>query len=135
LPEEKLNVMSPVRINEDNIFTVLTAGNWVLLTLLTLTSLYFSLRFAGSVFVGGILAIANFYWLLSVLKRVLNLPIDKAGRFAQVRYVLRLSVLALILWIMIRFVGIDVMGLLLGLSIIVINIITLALYTVARKGG
>ena len=127
--------MSPVRINEDNIFTVLTAGNWILLALLSLTGLFFSPRFAGSVFVGGLLAIMNFYWLLSVLKRVLHLPADKSARFVQVRYVLRLSILALILWAMIRFVGIDLIGLLLGLSIIVINIIALALYKVARKGG
>lgn len=127
--------MSRVRIHEGNIFTVLTAASWLLLVVLSLTGLAFSPRFAGSVLAGGLLAMMNFYWLLSVLKRVLQLPVEKAGRFALVRFVLRLSVLSLILWLLIRFVGIDAMGLLLGLSIIVINIIALALYKVARKGG
>lgn len=127
--------MTPARIHEDNIFTVLTAANWLLLALLSLCGLLVSPRFAGSVLVGGLLAIVNFFWLLSVLKRVLNLPPEHAGRFAAVRYVLRLAVLGLILWSMIRFIGIDILGLLLGLSVIVINIIALALYKVARKGG
>ena len=127
--------MKTVRITDDNIFTVLTAGSWLLLTLLTIGGLIFgSPRFAAGVLAGGLLAIANFYWLLSILKRVLLLPAGKAGRFAQVRYVVRLALMALAIWLLIVRVGIDVIGLLVGLSVLVINIITLSIYRLTLKG-
>jgi hypothetical protein len=63
------------------------------------------------------------------------LPARQASRFAQVRYILRLAVLGIIIWLLIRFASIDIIGLLIGLSITVLNIIALALYRVARKGG
>ena len=127
--------MITVRITDDNIFTVLTAGSWLLLTLLTIVGLIFgSPRFAAGVLAGGLLAIANFYWLLSILKRVLLLPAGKAGRFAQVRYVVRLALMALVIWLLIVRVGIDVIGLLVGLSVLVINIITLSIYRLTLKG-
>lgn len=128
--------MTRVKITEDNIFTWLSAGNWALLAAMTLVGLlFFSPGIAGSILSGGLLAIVNFYWLLSILKRVLQMPSDKANRFAQVRYVLRLAILAIVLWALIRFAGINIIALLLGLSITVVNIIALALYKVAHKGG
>jgi hypothetical protein len=127
--------MKTVRITDDNIFTVLTAGSWVLLTILTIGGLIFSSpRFAAGVLAGGLLAIANFYWLLSILKRVLLLPVGKASQFAQVRYVVRLALMALAIWLLIVRVGIDVIGLLVGLSVLVINIIALSIYRLTLKG-
>lgn len=128
--------MTLVKINEDNIFTVIVIGSWLLLALLTLGGAVFvSLKFAASVLAGGILAIANFYWLLSILKRVLLLPAGKAGRFAQIRYIMRLAVMALVIWALITYVGVHVVGLLIGLSVLVINIIALAFYKMTLKGG
>jgi hypothetical protein len=127
--------MRPVKINDDNIFTVISIGSWVLLALLTAGGLVFgSGKFAAGILAGGLLAIANFYWLMSILKRVLLLPAGKAGRFAQLRYVLRLAVMALIIWVLIVRVGIDVIGLVVGLSVLVINIIALSVYRLTLKG-
>ncbi len=127
--------MRPVKINDDNIFTVLTIGSWVLLGILTGGGLILaSPRFAAGVLAGGLLAILNFYWLLSILKRVLLLPAEKAGRFAQIRYVLRLALLAIVIWLLIVRVGIDAIGLLVGLSVLVINIIALSIYRLSVKG-
>lgn len=124
------------RIHDENIFAYLAAANWVLLVLFSLAALLIgSIPFAASIVAGGLLAIINFYWLLSVLKRVLRLPAHQASRFAQVRYILRLAILGIIIWLLIRFASIDIIGLLIGLSITVLNIIALALYRVARKGG
>jgi hypothetical protein len=68
------------------------------------------------------------------LKRVLLLPAGKASRFAQVRYVVRLALMALVIWLLIVRVGIDVIGLLIGLSVLVINIIALSIYRLTLKG-
>jgi hypothetical protein len=127
--------MKTVRINDDNIFTVLAVGSWALLALLTIGALIMgSPRFAAGVLTGGLLAIANFFWMLSILKRVLLVPSGRAGRFVQVRYVLRLGVLALVIWFLIVRVGIDAIGLLVGLSVLVINIIVLSIYRLTLKG-
>lgn len=127
--------MTRVRITEDNILSVLQVSNWVLLSLMVVAGLFLgSVPLAGSILAGGLLAILNYHWLLSVLIRVLQLPVKEAGRFAQVRFVLRMTILAFILWSLITHVGISITGLLLGLSITVINIIILAFYKVVCRG-
>jgi len=73
--------MTTVKINENNIFTVLTAGSLALLALLAVVGFLFgSVRFALSVLAGGVLAIANFYWLRSILVRAFRLTPEQAPR-------------------------------------------------------
>jgi hypothetical protein len=128
--------MKTVRINDENIVTVLNAGSWILLALMAGAGLLLvSRKFALGVLTGGVLAIANFHWLHSIIKRALLLPIEKASGFARIRYVLRLAVIALIIWTMIVRVGIDLIGLLVGLSVLVINIFALTFFRLISKGG
>jgi ATP synthase I chain len=127
--------MRAVKINENNIFTVLTTGSWLLLALLTCVGLIFGSRqFAAGVLAGGVLAVANFYWLLGIMKRVLTLPAARAGRFAQLRFVVRLALMGVVIWALIVHVGVDPIGLIVGLSVLVMNIIALALYKLISKG-
>jgi len=57
------------RIHDENIFAYLAAANWVLLAVLSVAGILFgSITFAGGIVAGGLLAILNFYWLLSVLR-------------------------------------------------------------------
>ena len=128
--------MSPVRINDDNIVTALNAGSWVILILMAIAGWFLiSARFATGVLAGGMLAIANFYWLGSILKRALALSAGKAGKFAQARYILRLALIAVIAWLLITRMGIDLIGLLVGMSVLVINIFVLTIYRLTCKGG
>jgi hypothetical protein len=107
-----------------------------LLFVLTLAGLIFgSVRFAAGVAAGGILSILNFYWLRTTLQRVLLHQPGHSDRYVQVRYLLRLTLLGAALYGLIV-VGTNVFGLLLGLSVLVINIIALAFYyTMTPKGG
>jgi len=128
--------MRTVRINDENILTVLNAGCWILLALLAVAGwLLFSRHFAAGVIAGGVLAIANFNWLHSIIKRALLLSANRSGSFARIRYVLRLAIVAIIIWIMIIRFGIDLIGLLVGLSVLVINIFALTIYRLISKGG
>jgi hypothetical protein len=128
--------MRTVRINDENIVTVLNAGSWILLVFLAIAGwLLVSRHFAAGVIAGGVLAIANFNWLHSIIKRALLLSANRAGSFARIRYVLRLAIIAIIIWIMIIRVGIDLIGLLFGLSVLVINIFALTIYRLISKGG
>ncbi len=127
--------MTTARIHENNIFTVLTIGSVVLLLLLAGGGLIFgSGRFAGGVMAGGLLAIANFYWLRNILVRAFRLRADQAPRFALVRYVIRLAVLAALVCVLIVYLRVDIFGLLLGLSVLVFNIIALSIYLISTQG-
>ena len=123
-------------MNDENIVTVLKIGSWALLALLTATGWYFFDRhFAASVVAGGLLAIVNFYWLHSILNRAVSLPKGNAQRFAMSRYLLRLTIIGIVVWVlMVRF-SIDLIGLLVGLSVLAINILVLTIYRLISKGG
>jgi hypothetical protein len=128
--------MRTVKINDENIITVLNAGSWILLALLAIVGwLLFSRHFAAGVVAGGVLAIANFYWLHSIMKRTLLLPKGTAQRFAMTRYMLRLVLIGVAVWVMIVRFNIDLIGLLVGLSVLVINIFALTIYRLISKGG
>jgi hypothetical protein len=128
--------MSPVRINENNIVARLLAVCWILVLLLTATSFMLgSVRFAFSVLTGGLLAMANFYWLRSILQRALHLPATTANRFTLVKYVVRLAALALIIYLLIKVAGIHLLGLLLGLSVLVLGIFVVSIWMLILKGG
>jgi|SRR5208337_3807111 hypothetical protein len=128
--------MRTVKINDENIITVLNVGSWILLALLAIAGwLLFSRHFAAGVVAGGVLAIVNFYWLHSILRRTLLLPKGKAQRFAMSRYLLRLVLIGLVTWLMIDRFKIDTLGLLVGLSVLVINIFALTIYRLVSKGG
>ena len=128
--------MGLVKINDDNIVSVLLVGSGAVLLLCAISgALFGSLKFAGSILAGGLLALVNFAWLAGALRKVLQLPTGKAERFAQIRYVMRLAAMGVILYILIVPVGIDIIGLLIGLSVLIVSIVGLALYTLSLKGG
>ena len=126
----------PTRINEDNIFSRLVAGS-LLLTVVSgaLLALIVSFKFGVSLFAGGMLATANFLWLRRGLETALRLQPANASRYATLRYLLRLAVMAFLLYLLIVRLGVDIFGLLLGLSVLVLNIIAFSIYFSTRKGG
>jgi hypothetical protein len=127
--------MTTVKINEDNIVTVLVTGSLALLALLAVAGVLLgSVRFGLSVVAGGALALANFYWLKTVLVRSLRLQADSAPRFALLRYVVRLTALAGAVYLLLVYCRADVFGLLLGLSVLVFSIIALSFYMISAKG-
>jgi hypothetical protein len=69
------------------------------------------------------------------MKRTLLLPKGTAQRFAMTRYMLRLVLIGVAVWVMIVRFNIDLIGLLVGLSVLVINIFALTIYRLISKGG
>ena len=128
--------MGPVKINDDTIISVIVTGSLLFLLIILLIGFFaVSPRFAGGVLAGGCLSLANFFWLSRALKQILHLPAQTAGRYAQLRYILRLAVMALFLYILLVFVHIDIIGLLSGLSILFFSMAALAFYRLTFKGG
>lgn len=124
------------RINEDNIFVWLVGGSLLLSTVVgAATALIVSPRFGGSLFIGGMLATMNFLWMRRGLEAALRLLPANASRFALLRYLLRLAIMAALLYLLIVRVGVDIFGLLIGLSALVVNITAFSIYLSTRKGG
>jgi hypothetical protein len=128
--------MTTVKMNDENIVTVLKIGSWVLLAILAGSGWYlFGRYFAASIVAGGLLAIINFYWLHNILNRALLLPKGKAQRLALSRYFLRLAVIGFTVWLLIVRFRINLIGLIIGLSVLLINIFALTIYRLVSKGG
>ena len=124
------------RIHEDNIFLWVVAGSLGLSVALGLiTALAVSPKFGLSLFAGGILATLNFLRLRRGLEAVLQTRPENATRFATFRFILRLAVMAILLYVLIVHLHADIIGLLLGLSVLVINITAFSIYLSTRKGG
>ncbi|QXE90164.1 ATP synthase subunit I [Geomonas subterranea] len=128
--------MAETRINESNIFSWLVRGSLLLSAVLGAAgALLFSPRFGASLFVGGLLALANFFWIRAGLEAALRLQPRNASRFAIMRYVLRLAIMAAFLYLLIVVLKADIFGLVIGLSVLVLNIIAFSIYLSTRKGG
>ncbi|MDD2733987.1 MAG: ATP synthase subunit I [Desulfuromonadaceae bacterium] len=125
-----------ITINEDNLFAVIIKGSLGLLVILTLAGwALFSLQVGLGAAAGGCIAIVNFFWIRNVLQRILGQLPANATTYAQLRFVARLSVTAVLLYFIITSGWFSLAGLFVGLSVIVINIIVLSLYSALRAGG
>lgn len=123
-------------INEENLFAVIIKGSLGLLAFLTLAGwALFSIQVGLGALVGGCIAIANFFWIRNVMQRILGQPSGKATLYAQMRFIARLSITGLLLYFIITSGWFSLAGLFVGLSVIVINIIALSLYSALRAGG
>ena len=97
--------------------------NWLLLFGLTAAGgLFISPSFAKGLFIGGLIANTSFILLKKDITRVLAGPLNAAkGRFL-IKYYIRLTVLALILFFLVRYTSIHLVGLLVGLTTVVLSI-------------
>jgi hypothetical protein len=97
--------------------------NWLLLLGMAAAGmLIVSPYFAKGLFIGGLIANISFILLKKDITRVLTGPLNAAkGRFL-IRYYIRLTVLALILFFLVRYRSIHLVGLLAGLSTVVLSI-------------
>ena len=97
--------------------------NWLLLLVMTAAAgLFISPYFAKGLFIGGLIANISFVLLKKDITRVLSGPLNAAkGRFL-IKYYVRFTVLALILLFLVKYRSIHLVGLLVGLSTVVISI-------------
>lgn len=82
----------------------LTLAGWTL----------FSAKVGLGALAGGCIAIANFFWIRNVLQRILGQLPAKATMYAQLRFIARLSVTGLLLYLIITSGRFSLIGLLSG---------------------
>jgi len=91
-----------------------------------------SLNVTLGVLFGGLISIANYYWLYLSLRKAFRQISDSTKTTVMVKYYIRFAVTAVVLYFIITQTPADVIGLLVGLSVVVINIIVSAVLEVSK---
>jgi len=118
----------------------LKLANWIALALLVVLGyLWQGQRFALGILAGGLLVVINFHWLHRNLRGLLEVTPELAGSqrgqakaFFAARQVLRFFVTLAVIYIILRQDWINVIGLVLGLSTIVLTLMVIAVIEVIK---
>lgn len=94
----------------------------VCVAVFTAVALLNSLVMAGSVLVGCLLSLLSFVWLKRDISRIFSGPLGVAKLLIFLKYYARLTLLAVVLFIIVRHRFLNVIGLLAGLSTAVCGI-------------
>ena len=120
------------RTEKDPLQKRLELTNWTILGILTLISFFFMPRkFALGMLLGGFISIVNFHWLVRDLRKAFRSLSEKSNSSIMFKYYIRFAVTAIALYFIITGDIVDIIGLLIGLSTVVIAIVitTIVLYS------
>ena len=108
--------------------------NLVILGLMLIASLLaMPWRFTLGILLGGIISIVNLYWLGRDLRVIFSNLSGRAKSAMMIRYYIRMAVTAVVLFVVITELPVDIIGLLAGLSLVVINIAVTAILECQKK--
>jgi hypothetical protein len=108
--------------------------NWILLAALSAPAfLLFTQGFAFGILCGGLISVVNFHWLCRNLFSVFRKDPGRAKRIVLGGYAFRLLVTGVVLLGIIASGRIDIIGLLLGLSIVPLNLILTTIHMIVTK--
>jgi hypothetical protein len=109
-------------------------ANWIVLAILFIPALIFApFKFALGILLGGFISILNFYWMERGLRGIFTNTAGNVKGTVMVKYYIRLALTAVVLYFLIANHTVNVIGLLIGLSIVVINILIILIITLAKK--
>ncbi len=118
---------------EDDLIRKLHLKNWFLLLLFGSFSLVFmSPSFSLGVLAGGLIVNLSFHSHEKILGKLLDPSSHSRGRTLFAKHLLRLLAVGLVIYILISRHYVDALGLLVGLSIVVINLMFIALNEIAK---
>lgn len=92
-----------------------------------------SFPFTLGVLLGGLISIVNYHWLSHDLRKVFQTLTDRSKMRIMIKYYIRFACSAVVLYFIISSSIVDVVGLLVGLSIVLINSILTAVATLTKK--
>jgi len=110
--------------------------SWMILFVMTGAGWFFGEgpQLAGSIMTGGLVANISFWLLKKDLTRLLQGELAAVKARFFIKYYARLAVIAVILFMVIRYRNVNLVGLLAGLSTVFISIATVAVLN-TRKGS
>ncbi len=112
--------------------------SWIVLAVLAVAGwLWFGREFAIGILVGGLLAVLNFHFMAYILNSTLNRQWGsqeewqttgrQAVSFMTLKYVLRFTVLAVIIFFLVTTGWVNIFGLVVGLSTVVLTLMVLGI--------
>ena len=109
-------------------------ANWIILAVIFIPALIFApIKFSLGVLLGGFISIINFHWMARGLSGIFeNLNGNVKGP-VLVKYYIRLALTAVVLFFLISSDIVNIIGLLIGLSIVVINIVITLIIALSKK--
>jgi len=112
-----------VKSDEEQLLSGLARRNWIiLLVMIVLSLLSRDKQITLGVVGGGLIAVCGYQWLYSSLVKTLSNAGQPMIKRFQFSYFLRLAALALMLMLLIAVVKVNTIGLIIGLSVVVLNI-------------
>lgn len=124
-------------IEKDPLQRRIEIANWIFLAIFFVLSLIFApFKFALGVLCGGFISILNFHGLGRSLQGAFNNMSNTTGNIkgpVMLKFYLRLVVTGIILYLLIAGNTVDVIGLIIGLSVVVINIVLIMISNVFLK--
>jgi hypothetical protein len=95
----------------------------------------FGTKFALGVLLGGLVCLANYQLLWRHAKSSVTLTAKQGSVYMIKRYIMRLALTGAVLYVLIARLHVDTLGLLLGLSVIMLGVMSYACYTYISAGG
>ena len=124
------------KITEDNLLSTVIKGSTILALLFSVSGfLIYSVEMAMGIAAGSTIAVINFIWQRSIMQKILHYQPGRPAFHATLRYLLRLSITALLLYFIIISGFFSVAGLLLGLSVVVVMIVFCTVYFAIQNKG
>lgn len=122
------------RTEKDPLQKKLELTNWIILGIILAPSFIFlSQQFTLGVLLGGLISIVNFHWLGRDLRKVFSSLSDSSKSSIMFKYYIRFGITAVILYFIITGGLVDIIGLLVGLSLVVINVVFTVITTFSKK--
>ena len=122
------------RIEKDPIQKRLEITNWIILAALVGASLLLgSSRLSLGLLCGGLISVINFHWLYRNLMSVFAKNPDGAKKAVLIHYYIRLAVTAFLLFWIISGDRVDIIGLVIGLSVVPLNMILTTIMVLTKK--
>jgi hypothetical protein len=122
------------RTEKDPLQKRLELTNWIILGILTLISFFFMPRkFALGMLLGGFISVVNFHWLVRDLRKAFRSLSEKSNSAVMFKYYIRFAVTAIALYFIITGDIVDIIGLLIGLSTVVIAIVITTVALCSKK--
>lgn len=108
--------------------------NWIILIVVLIISLSLgSTHFSIGILCGGLISVINFHWLYRNLLSAFAAHADRPGKTLLIRYYFRLALTAFVLYWVISGRLVDVIGLLIGLSVVFMSIILTTVWALSKK--
>ncbi len=122
------------RREKDPLQKRLEITNWIILAVLVIgSSLFGTFRFSLGILCGGLISVVNFHWLYRNLLSVFTNHLTRAKSAIMIRYYIRLAVTAFVLCWVISGKHVDVIGLVIGLSVVFMNIVLTTILVLSKK--